>query len=112
MGVVRKTLKPGSGPRPSKGQKITVHCTGSVLEANGNRRKFWSTKDTNTPFSFNVGLGKVIRGWDEGMMEMSVGEIAELTMTPDYGYGASGFPAWNIPGGATLVFEVEILSVQ
>jgi len=54
----------------------------------------------------------VIRGWDEGMLEMSVGEIAELTMTPDYGYGAGGFPAWGIPGNATLVFEVEILSVN
>jgi peptidylprolyl isomerase len=96
MGVVRKTLKAGHGPTPNRGQKISVHCTGSVLEANGTKRKFWSTRDTNEPFSFNVGLGKVIKGWDEGMLAMQLGEEAELTMTPDYGYGAGGFPAWLV----------------
>jgi len=74
-------------------------------------KKFWSTRDTNEPFSFNVGLGKVIRGWDEGMMSMKQGEKANLHMSADYGYGASGFPAWGIPANAPLMFEVEILKI-
>jgi len=54
----------------------------------------------------------VIKGWDEGMAEMLPGEVARLTMTPDYGYGVKGFPAWGIPPQATLVFEVQLLKIQ
>jgi len=111
MGVIRKVLRAGTGAMPKRGDKITVHCTGYVQNAE-DRKKFWSTLDTNEPFSFNVGLGQVIKGWDEGMMQMAIGEEAELTMTSDYGYGAKGFPAWNIPGGATLTFVIEMLKIN
>jgi len=75
-------------------------------------RKFWSTKDAGqNVFTFNVGVGKVIRGWDEGFMSMSEGEEARLEMTGDYAYGAGGFPAWNIPPNATLIFDVQIITI-
>lgn len=108
MGVDRKVLKEGTGARPKAGDKITVHCTGMLAD----RKKFWSTLDDNKPFSFNVGMGQVIRGWDEGMLQMSIGEKAELTMTGDYAYGPRGFPAWGIPPNATLIFEIEMLKIN
>ena len=61
-------------------------------------------------FSFNIGKGEVIKGWDEGVATMQVGETAVLTATADYAYGANGFPAWGIPPNATLLFEIELLS--
>eukprot|EP01120_Amphizonella_sp_Union-15-10_P013931 TRINITY_DN657_c0_g1_i1.p1 TRINITY_DN657_c0_g1~~TRINITY_DN657_c0_g1_i1.p1 ORF type:complete len:112 (-),score=18.29 TRINITY_DN657_c0_g1_i1:130-465(-) len=111
MGVTKELVKEGNGLPPKPGQLITVHCTGWV--AGDPPKKFWSTKDPGQKvFSFNVGKGKVIRGWDEGMLTMKLGEIARLTITSDYGYGPSGFPSWGIPGGATLIFEIEILKIQ
>lgn len=109
MGVERKVLVEGNNVRPKAGDKITVHCTGYLAEG---KKKFWSTLDDNKPFSFNVGLGQVIRGWDEGMLQMSIGEKAELTMTGDYAYGARGFPAWGITPNATLIFEIEMLKIN
>eukprot|EP01104_Vermistella_antarctica_P018951 TRINITY_DN7213_c0_g1_i1.p2 TRINITY_DN7213_c0_g1~~TRINITY_DN7213_c0_g1_i1.p2 ORF type:complete len:119 (-),score=12.31 TRINITY_DN7213_c0_g1_i1:55-390(-) len=111
MGVSKEVIKenPG-GASPQKGQEVTVHCTG-VVQATG--KKFWSTKDPGQKtFSFNIGLGNVIKGWDEGVMSMRVGDHAKLTCSPDYAYGASGFPAWGIPPNAVLIFEIELLSVQ
>eukprot|EP00796_Vickermania_ingenoplastis_P005008 gene5008-3603_t len=108
MGVTRTILKAGTGALPKKGDLITVHCTGYLAEG---KKKFWSTKDDNKPFSFNVGIGQVIRGWDEGMMQMAVGETSELLMTGDYAYGSRGFPAWNIPPNASLLFEIEMLKI-
>jgi len=64
------------------------------------------------PFSFNIGLGSVIKGWDEGVMTMQVGEVARIQGTLDYAYGASGFPAWGIQSNLVLVFEIEVLSAQ
>jgi peptidylprolyl isomerase len=94
---------------PAKGSKITVHCTGFVAETG---KKFWSTHDTNTPFSFQVGLGKVIKGWDEGMLTMALGERAKLHCSSDYAYGAAGFPAWGIPPSAALIFDVEVVAIE
>ncbi|PVD22715.1 hypothetical protein C0Q70_15971 [Pomacea canaliculata] len=75
---------------PKKGQKVTVHYTG-CLEENGEKgTKFDSSRDRNKPFQFRIGEGEVIRGWDEGVMAMKVGERATLRITPDYGYGARG----------------------
>eukprot|EP00698_Gefionella_okellyi_P005495 TRINITY_DN15024_c0_g1_i1.p1 TRINITY_DN15024_c0_g1~~TRINITY_DN15024_c0_g1_i1.p1 ORF type:complete len:121 (-),score=5.80 TRINITY_DN15024_c0_g1_i1:25-354(-) len=109
MGVTKVVKKQGNGQKPNPGQKITVHCTGSLESG----KKFWSTKDPGqSPFSFVVGKGNVIKGWDEGMLGMSLGEVAVLTMTGDYAYGPGGFPAWGIPPNATLVFEIEMLSIQ
>eukprot|EP00873_Tetraselmis_striata_P035660 jgi/Tetstr1/455924/TSEL_042705.t1 len=107
MGVTKNILMEGTGPAPQKGQTVTVHCTGKLADG----KKFWSTKDPGQKeFQFKVGLGQVIRGWDEGVLGMKLGEVAELTCTGDYAYGASGFPAWGIGPNATLIFEIEVLN--
>lgn len=99
---------PGDGKNyPQKGQTVVVHYTGTLT--NGN--KFDSSRDRNKPFKFKIGCGQVIKGWDEGVAQMSIGERATLTCTPDYGYGASG--AGNvIPPNATLIFDVELLGLE
>lgn len=109
MGITRTILKQGVGALPSAGDLVTVHCTGYLAAG---KKKFWSTKDDSKPFSFNVGIGQVIRGWDEGVMQMAVSEVSELLMTSDYAYGARGFPAWNIPPNADLIFEIELLKID
>ncbi|KAM3243846.1 hypothetical protein ACQJBY_055651 [Aegilops geniculata] len=79
MGFEKEILKAGTGPKPVKGQKVTVHCTGYGKDGDLSK-KFWSTKDPGQqPFSFNIGLGSVIKGWDEGVMGMQLGEVARLT---------------------------------
>ncbi|KAJ7295692.1 hypothetical protein O6H91_Y170400, partial [Diphasiastrum complanatum] len=75
-------------------------------------QKFWSTKDPGQkPFQFKIGQGSVIRGWDEGVLGMQLGEIAQLRCSPDYAYGQSGFPAWGIQPNSVLVFEIEVLGI-
>jgi peptidylprolyl isomerase len=111
MGVQRivKRAAAAGAAHPAKGQTVTVNCTGMLSEG---RKKFWSTHDTNTPFSFTIGQGQVIKGWDEGVMQMQQGEVSELVCSPDYAYGPGGFPAWGIPPNAELIFEVELLSAK
>ncbi|KAG2654194.1 hypothetical protein PVAP13_1NG490800 [Panicum virgatum] len=78
MGFEKEILRAGTGPKPTKGQKVTVHCTGYGKDRDLSK-KFWSTKDPGQqPFSFNIGLGSVIKGWDEGVMTMQVGEVARI----------------------------------
>ena len=109
MGFTKELLKEGTGASPTKGKQVTVHCTG-YGKNNDLTLKFWSTKDAGqTTFSFVIGQGAVIKGWDEGVMSMKTGETARLTCTPDYAYGAGGFPAWGIMPNATLIFEIELL---
>ncbi|KAL5855015.1 hypothetical protein ACOSQ4_004817 [Xanthoceras sorbifolium] len=112
MGVEKQILTPGNGPKPVTGQKVTVHCTG--YGKNGDlSQKFWSTKDSGQqPFTFQIGKGSVIKGWDEGVMGMQLGETARLRCSPDYAYGAGGFPAWGIQPNSALDFEIEVLSIQ
>jgi len=97
---------------PRVGQTVTVHCTG--YGKNRDLTKiFWSTKDQGqTSFTFRVGLGQVIKGWEEGVIGMQVGEIAKLHCSPDYAYGAGGFPDWGIMPDSELVFEIEVLSIK
>lgn len=109
MGVERTVLRAGHGPTPRAKQTVTLHMRG-MLQAN--RTEFWNTVNTNQPFSFVVGVGQVIKGMDEGVMAMKLGEKAELNMSADYAYGAKGFPAWSIPGNANLIFECELLRVE
>lgn len=109
-GVTKEMLRPGGGPAVQKGDSITVHCTGTIQETN---KKFWSTKDPGQkPFTFKAGVGQVIAGWDEGCMTMGKGECSKLTVQGYKGYGAKGFPAWGITPNATLIFEIEILSIN
>ncbi|GFP99447.1 peptidyl-prolyl cis-trans isomerase fkbp12 [Phtheirospermum japonicum] len=112
MGFHKEVLRTGSGPKPVAGQKVTVHCTG-FGKSGDLSQKFWSTKDPGQqPFSFQIGKGKVIKGWDEGVLGMQVGEVARLRCSPDYAYGPNGFPAWGIQPNSVLIFEIEVLSAE
>ncbi len=96
----------GTGPEAKKGQTVSVHYTGWLTDG----KKFDSSKDHGQPFSFALGRGQVIQGWDEGVVGMKVGGKRKLTLPPELGYGARGAPP-EIPPNATLVFEVELLAV-
>ena len=110
MGVTKEITSEGSGPKPHTGQLVDVHCTG-YLDTHP-PKKFWSTHDSGKPFSFNAGVGKVIRGWDEGILTMKVGESARFKLSADYAYGAYGFPSWGIPPNQPLIFDIELLKVD
>ncbi|KJE95462.1 FK506-binding protein [Capsaspora owczarzaki ATCC 30864] len=108
MGVEVTTITPGDGVRkPQKGQTVSVHYTGTLT--NGN--KFDSSRDRNKPFTFKIGQGEVIKGWDEGVAQMSIGQRATLTCSPDYAYGARGYPP-IIPANSVLIFDVELLDIK
>jgi peptidylprolyl isomerase len=96
----------GTGESPSKGQRVKVHYTGKLT----NGKKFDSSVDRKQPFEFTIGIGQVIRGWDEGVMSMKVGGKRQLIIPAELGYGARGAPP-TIPPNAELVFDVELLGV-
>eukprot|EP01132_Coremiostelium_polycephalum_P005335 gene5335-6655_t len=107
MGVDIEIIKAGTGPSPTKGAKVTVHYVGTLT----NGKEFDSSRKRGDPFVFTIGKGQVIKGWDEGVAQMKVGERSKLTISPDYGYGARG-AGGVIPPNATLIFDVELLSVN
>ena len=99
-------LKTGTGTQAKAGQTVEVHYTGWLTDGT----KFDSSLDRNDPFSFVLGTGQVIRGWDQGVATMRVGDKVRLTIPPELAYGSQGFPG-AIPPNYTLIFEVELLSV-
>merc|ERR1712139_63753 len=108
MGVEVVTTNPGDGKTfPQKGDKLTMHYTGTLE----NGQKFDSSRDRGQPFQFQIGIGQVIRGWDEGVMQMSVGQRAELKISSDFGYGSAG-AGGVIPPNADLLFDVELLKIN
>ena len=98
----------GTGPLPKAGQEVTVHYVGTLTDGS----KFDSSRDKGTPFTFTIGAGQVIKGWDEGVLTMKVGGKRNLIVPPELGYGATGTPGGPIPPDATLNFEVELLGVK
>ena len=108
MGVTKDLIRAGDEKTyPKTGDELTMHYTGWLSRTDV---KFDSSVDKGKPFVFKVGLGMVIKGWDEGIMEMSLGEIATLHVTSDYAYGEKGMPP-VIPPHAELSFEVELLGI-
>jgi peptidylprolyl isomerase len=100
-------LKVGKGALPQAGQTVRVHYVGWLLDGT----KFDSSRDRNEPFTFALGEGQVIPGWDEGVKTMRVGGLRRLIVPPKLGYGDQG-AGDKIPPGATLVFEVELLGIE
>ncbi len=106
-GLTYVVTKQGDGEQVTAGQTVIVNYTGLLT----NGAKFDSSLDRNEPFSFPVGAGMVIKGWDEGLQNLRVGDHAVLTIPPSIGYGASG-AGGVIPPNATLIFIIEVLSVK
>ncbi|KAI7849539.1 FK506-binding protein 1 [Circinella umbellata] len=108
MGVQIETTQAGDGANfPKPGDTVSMHYTGTLT----NGQKFDSSRDRGSPFVCKIGVGQLIKGWDEGVPQMSVGQRAKLTCTPDYAYGPRGIPG-VIPPNATLVFDVELIKIH
>ncbi|HVF90264.1 MAG TPA: FKBP-type peptidyl-prolyl cis-trans isomerase [Blastocatellia bacterium] len=99
-------LKEGTGPSPRPGQTVTVHYVGTLTDGS----KFESSIDAGRPVDFAIGVGQVMKGWDEGLMTMKVGGKRKLIIPPSLGYGAVARS--KIPANSTLLFEVELLGVK
>ena len=106
-GLLKEILRAGDGAQPVEGDEVEVHYVGTLE----NGEKFDSSRDRGEPFKFQIGQKQVIKGWDEGVATMKIGELAVLTCRADYAYGEKGSPP-KIPANATLRFEVELLNTH
>jgi FKBP-type peptidyl-prolyl cis-trans isomerase FkpA len=112
-GLRTHEVKVGTGAIAAEGHIVVVHYTGWLYDekaADRHGSKFDSSVDRNQPFSFPLGAGRVIKGWDQGVAGMKVGGKRTLTIPPDLGYGAAG--KGPIPPNSTLIFDVELLEVK
>src|SRR3569623_2504472 len=109
-GLQYEDTQVGTGASPQRGQTCQMHYTGWLWENGAKGKKFDSSLDRGQPFAFPLGMGRVIKGWDEGVASMKVGGKRTLLIPPGLGYGDRG-AGGELPGGATLLFEVELLGV-
>lgn len=100
-------IEEGNGDKPKKGQKVKVHYTGKLEDGS----VFDSSVERGTPIEFTLGVGQVIKGWDEGISDMKVGEKRQLIIPPDLGYGLNGYPP-VIPPNSTLIFDTELVEIN
>jgi peptidylprolyl isomerase len=107
MSLKVEDVKVGTGAEATAGKSVTVHYVGTLTSGS----KFDSSRDRGQGFTFQLGAGEVIEGWDKGVAGMKVGGVRKLTIPPEMGYGARGFPP-VIPPNSTLLFEVELLAVR
>ena len=105
-GLQYVVIEEGDGASPQAGQRVFVHYVGTLEDGT----KFDSSRDRGRPFDFKIGQGQVIKGWDEGVGDMKVGDRRKLIIPPDLGYGARG-AGGVIPPNATLIFDVELLRI-
>ena len=110
-GLSYEDTKVGGGAAPKSGQTCVMHYTGWLWENGAKGAKFDSSVDRGRPFSFPLGQGRVIKGWDEGVASMQIGGQRTLLIPPELGYGSRG-AGGVIPPNATLLFEVELLEVR
>jgi len=110
-GLKYTDTKIGEGATATAGRNVTVHYTGWLSNNGAKGRKFDSSVDRGDPFTFKLGGGQVIKGWDEGVAGMKIGGKRTLIIPPDLGYGARG-AGGVIPANATLIFDVELLKVE
>jgi peptidylprolyl isomerase len=110
-GLQYEDTVPGTGESPAQGQTCVMHYTGWLWVNGAKGTKFDSSVDRGKPFTFPIGVGRVIKGWDEGVASMKVGGKRTLVIPPELGYGARG-AGGAIPPNATLLFEVELLGLQ
>ncbi|CAD6448776.1 5e5476dc-20fa-48ec-8a40-f0f3db0324bb [Sclerotinia trifoliorum] len=116
MGVTKTILKQGFGEKPKAGDTVTIEYTGWLKNTNASTPETQKGNQFDSSvgrgaFVVQIGVGKVIKGWDEGVTQMQVGEKATLDITPDFAYGARGFPP-VIPANSTLLFDVELQKIS
>ncbi|PHH72630.1 hypothetical protein CDD82_5872 [Ophiocordyceps australis] len=113
MGVTKTTQRPGSGQKPAVGDTVTIEYTGFLKDKSkpDNKGEKFDSSVGRGDFVVDIGVGQVIKGWDQGVTQMTLGEKATLDITSDFGYGAKGFPG-HIPPNSDLIFDVELKKIE